>query len=642
MGLWRLFIAHAVGAVIAAAWLLPFFSVKSMADRYGVPWLSSYQIAGRLMDGDLFDGTAPVLWVATVAGCLMLARSHALLRRMVPWLMLALLAVGISSIADELHFDALTDAVSHIQFSRVTILMKPLIFVAAAVAVVGGFRWLAPDQEPSMQLEARWRRAVAVGCVTLVLAPIGAAFAVHVYTESVDRELKTLSERSDVEDREALIAYLNAQPTIGPLERVAFLTSFHEHGVIDIATSLTRPVYKTGFTPCSNYLYKMRSGSPALLDQLSVRYVVTTKDRAEKVYEEEKRFGRYRLYRFTRFDPNPLVVKGSGEVSLVSFSDEEIVVDASAEAKGYLRLPVSWFPRWTATRDGEVVPLEAWSHPSEKERTGFISAPLAPGRTTFRFERSQLDTFAPLLLPLGLILVLLLGLASGPLKALGGGLDAVGLWLDRRLVRWPQVAPWVLGTSGLAVLGLGVGLGAWTPAMEYDGKLEVEVGDVRYDFLEELADAEVSVRSEPEPRICDWRLDRFVCRPSEWYHVTSRPERIEAYSFRRCISAHPMKEGPLEIRFPEVPVGDAIVGYVGVAESGKRGKGRPVDFLVEVGGEKLLKKTTRREARRNWFHQRLDAKHHGDAEVTDVVFTVSAKDPRYRHLCFYAQMIDYP
>jgi hypothetical protein len=642
MGLWRLAIAHIVGAVIAAAWLLPFFSVKSMADRYGVPWLSSYQIASRLMSGDLFEGTAPVLWVATVAGCVMLWRSDALQRRFLPWLMLALLAVGISSIADELHFDAFTDAVSHIQFSRVTILMKPFIFVAAAVAVVGACRWLMPEGEPPTSIEARWRRAVTVGCLALVLAPIGAAFGVHFYTTSLDRELKTLSERGDQEDRDALVSYLNAQPSVGPLERVAFLTSFHEHGAIDIATSLTRPVYKTGFTPCSNYLYKMRSGSPSLLEQLSVRWVVSTKDKAEKVFEEEARFGRYRLYRFTRFDVNPLVVKGSGEVTLVRFDDEEIVVDAGPDAGGFLRLPVSWFPRWTATRDGASVPLEAWAHPADKKRTGFISAPLAPGRTIFRFERSDLDRYAPLLLPLGLLFVLLLALAAGPLRSLGRALDWVGLALDRRLVRWPHFAPWVLGVTCLLVLGAGVGLGAWTPAMDYEGNTEVEIGEVAYDFLEELSDASVSVLAEPEPRQCDWRLDRFVCRPPEWYHVTSRPERIESYSFRRCISAHPLKEGPLEIRFPDVPVGDAIVGYVGVAESGKRGKGRPVDLLIEVGGEKLLKKTSRREARRNWFHRPLDAKHRGVDGVTEVVFTVSAQDPRHRHLCFYAQMIDYP
>jgi hypothetical protein len=613
-----------------------------MADHYGVPWLSSYQIASRLMSGDLFEGTAPVLWLATVAGCVMLWRSEDLKRRFLPWLMLGLLAVGISSIADELHFDAITDAVSHIQFSRVTILMKPFLFIAAALAIVKACRWLMPQNVLSTRTEARWRRAVAAGCLALVLAPIAAAFAVDFYTGSVDRELETLSERAHQDDRDALVTYINAQPPIGPLERVAFLTSFHDHSAVGIATALTRPVYKTGFTPCSNYLYKMRSGSPSLLEHLGVRWVVSTKDKPESIFEEEARFGRYRLYRFTRFKSNPLVVKGTGEAVLAKFDDEEIIVEASDDASGFVRLPVSWFPRWTATRDGEPVQLEAWSHPADKKRTGFISAPLAPGRTVFRFERSNLDTFAPLLLPLGALMALLLMLASGPWLRLGAALDAVGATLDRRMARWSQFAPWVLGLTCLVVVGVGVGLGAWTPAMEYEGSSEVEIGEVTYDFLEELSDAEVSVLQEPEARECDWRLDRFVCRPAEWYHVTSRPERIEAYSFRRCISAHPLKEGPLQIRFPAVPVGDAIVGYVGVAESGKRGKGRPVDLLVEVGGEKLLKKTSRREARRNWFHRPLESAHRGVDGVTDVVFTVSAKDPRHRHLCFYAQMINYP
>ena len=218
----------------------------------------------------------------------------------------------------------------------------------------------------------------------------------------------------------------------------------------------------------------------------------------------------------------------------------------------------------------------------------------------------------------------------------------VGEWLDRRMAWWPTAAPWFIGGTCVVVIVCGAGLGQWTPAMEYEGKPPVEVGDVEYDFLEQLHEAVVHVMEEPEPRRCAWRLDRFVCKPSDWYHVTSRPERIEAYSFRRCISAHPHKEGPLQIRFPSVPAADALVGYVGVTESGKRGKGRPVDLVVDVGGKRLFKKTTRREARRHWFHRAIPTDAFDADGRTEVVFTVEATDPRHRHLCFYAQMVNYP
>ena len=641
-GIWRLGIAFALGGVIASAWLLPFFSVKDMADQYGVPWLSSYQIAARLLSGKLFDGTPPVFWVAALIGCALLWRGASSRQRLLPWLMLALLAVGISSIVDELHLGALTSAVSHIQFSRVTILMKPFFFVAAGIALVGAGSWLFSLGHWAGEYHARWRRSVAIGCLALVIAPILAAFSVDFYTRSIDRELETLEARTDTEQRSELVAYLNAQPVLGPLERVAFMTRFHDHHVVDMATELTRPIYKTGFTPCSNFLYKMRSSSTALMAHIGVRWVVATEDKKEGAFEEEARFGRYRLYRLKSFKANPLVLKGSGEVSLVSLSDEEIVLEASEDASGYVRLPVSWFPRWTATRNGKEVLLERWVHPAEKKRSAFISVPIAPGETVLRFERSQLDVLAPLLLPIGLLLVLLIALASGRLGALGRLLDGVGERLDGLMRPWPRFAPWVLGTLALGVVLVGIGLGTWTPAMDYEGQPGVEIGAVEYDFLERLGEAEVRVLEEPEARECPWRLDRFVCRPSEWYHVTSRPERIEAYSFRRCISAHPMRDGPLEIRFGEVPLGDAIVGYMGVAESGKRGKGRPVDLTIEVGGNELLKKSARREARVNWFHRALSPEHRAQGESAEVVFRVSAKDPRHRHLCFYAQMVSYP
>ena len=649
--LWRLTSAHLIGALVAAAWLLPFFSVSHLAGKYGVFWKSTFQLGSGLYELDVLEGSWPLVLPAAVLGVAVLLRRQEERGQIVAWSILALLAMGCSSIIDELHLASLTAAVAHVQFQRLSILIKPLAFIAAGFAAVWVCGQLRAAGEAALQRGgrlSRGRRAIAAGLIALTVGPIAVSFSVDYYTRRVDKKVPTTATRSDRGERAELVAFLGERPRRGPLDRVAFVGGHHEHDLVDLATEVEQPVFKSGFTPCSNFLFKPESASPELLEALHVGTVVARRDLTGAEYQLLDRFGAFRVYDFTRFRPEPFTITdGVGPVELVRFEDEEVVLSAGAGASGTLRLDVSAFPRWRVTRDGEPVAVEVTPHPADAEHTGFMSVPLEPGQYRFVFEADWRERAGPVLALLGLLLALLLtlgGSGAPGLGALARSLEAGAVWSDRLVAprqRW--IAGAAAGGLGLGLL-VAVGLALWTPAMTWEGEGRApDVDGVRYDFLESLADAEVEILAGAASEVCPWRLDRFVCRPRDWFHVTSRPERIEGYSTRRCISAHALDEGPLRVAFPRVPLGDAIVGYYGVAESGKKGKNRRVDLDVRVDGELLLAGRSRRDAVTHWFQaplsqlEAVDAD--GDGEVA-VSFTVSAERTGFRQLCFYAQMVD--
>ena len=114
-----------------------------------------------------------------------------------------------------------------------------------------------------------------------------------------------------------------------------------------------------------------------------------------------------------------------------------------------------------------------------------------------------------------------------------------------------------------------------------------------YDFLEHLEDASVSRVHDQESRPCDlwstraprrrhryqrWLAPRWRCardKSSPHLTVAATGERSGTV-FRRGIWAHPHRGGPLLLRFPDVPLGHALVGHAGIPDySLKLGRGEP-------------------------------------------------------------------
>jgi hypothetical protein len=111
--------------------------------------------------------------------------------------------------------------------------------------------------------------------------------------------------------------------------------------------------------------------------------------------------GQLRLYLFRDWNPNPFEIRqGAGEIRLMEFGDEEIVLRAEPGAHGLLRLNVSYFPKWHATRDGAPGPISATPAPGV-DNSAFMQVPLLPGTYRFRYQKDASDYVGSLLCVLG-------------------------------------------------------------------------------------------------------------------------------------------------------------------------------------------------------------------------------------------------
>ena len=75
----------------------------------------------------------------------------------------------------------------------------------------------------------------------------------------------------------------------------------------------------------------------------------------------------------------PLSGSGAGKAEITSYAPEEITVDASTDAPGYLALTDTWYPGWEATVDGQTTPIL-------RADLMFRAVRLPPGRHTVEFR----------------------------------------------------------------------------------------------------------------------------------------------------------------------------------------------------------------------------------------------------------------
>ena len=648
----RLGAGYAVAFWIALLWLLPFMDTRQMTDPMGIWWDSTYEMGEGLLNLSSLPGTLGYVLAFGMLGLVVAFKSRRFIVLLTAMMALFIPVVCSSTFVDEFRLPVLSAAFTKVQFLRMGTMVKPFWF-----ALAGYFLVLVLRHARSMLAESPDRRdrsgpyarpALRAGALSfvagLLVLPISVPALSAFWTSHVDKSLRTVNDRQFLEDRKALRAWLLENLPDDGFYRLGILTG-HNHDLIDLATEIDRPIYKRGFTPCTNFIYKMRSRERAVLEAVNLRFAIAKKSLPSEDFEQIKTFGIYRVFRFRHYRPDPFeVFEGTGDVQLITMDDEEIVLDAAPGAQGSLRLSVSWFPRWRAFRDGQPVPMRLTYVREEPDATGFMTVPLAPGRYRFVFQRSLLDQLA---VPFGLA---------------GVAFACFLIWSERRgfSPRWvgatarvldgfsgpalARVRLWGLLTLASALVLVSVMLSEWRPAIELDEALKAPpVQRVRYDFLESMRDALVWFNYRDRQRLCTRMGDRFICPDHEGNlsrhrFVGSDPTTIEEYRMVRCIRARPEHRATLKIRYPRVPRGDALVGYYGTDFEGRLLKRRrPVRFGVEVDGSRVYRNETETDDKMYWFRVPLPR---GDDPV-EVTFNVQSPNVRKRWFCFYAQVVDF-
>lgn len=388
--------------LIAAPELLPRMAAKGYVAQLGTAGSSLPEVGRSILSGDLFPRT----WFISVglgfAGCIVL------LLRPASWLHLftSLFALGAitlssSSVTRIFGHELANWAEQRVIFPRLLMLAKYFWFSAGAGLVILAIR----SCKGTLATWNIWKVLL-----TALAAPLLFFVARTFVNEQVLQENHWHSMRSDLEDRKLVVQWLNGLPQEpGEFYRVAHGFGTDMHKLTDLGIELKAPMYKVSDTPTGDHFaYDIDADSREAFRLLSIRFAITKNDLERDDLVLERRFGEHlRLYRFVDWNPKPFLVQGTGEVVLERFDDEEILLRAYPGASGRLRVNVTYYPSWAATRDG--VPVTITPTPiADVEKCRFMEVPLAPGLYRFHYQRNYLEYVSLLLFVCAIILTAML------------------------------------------------------------------------------------------------------------------------------------------------------------------------------------------------------------------------------------------
>jgi hypothetical protein len=647
----RLVVGAAVGGLFAGFWLLPFLSARDFAEGYGVAWQNSFGLAEGIYHGNIFAGTWAT--VVIVGGFVLVSWIAA--RRVMPTffgaMAFALVIGGSSDLISGFHLLEVFDAFGFLQFTRFPILAKPFWFVAAAFGFVSLFA-----HGPRLLEEARARVAVGdpeldevdstpsillrVAVLGVFIAPLAFGWIANIKSDQFTRGLTEYSERTDHSARAQMKRFVNDEAAeLEGIARVGVDVGHDEHSLHDWQIGLDVPLFKIGYTPAENFIYKMEHRNPELLEQTNVRWVVTRgRNLTKRDYEHLRDFGPYKLFRFKHWRPEPFTVNGGDlqSVSLETWAPDKVVLKAGPNARGELMLHVSNFDRWKAYRDGKPVPIRVTHHPKEPERTGFMTVDLEPGTYRFEWEPRLPERLAWVSLVLALLAFLVLvasDLSRRPGPQIAAVFERGKSVLDR--VDTMVSGRWVIAVGAVALAGLSgaVVLAVWKPALNFE--LEEPAGDVVWDAANDLESARVGLERPNKRKRCVEVLGRHICGEDSWQHVFATYGGFGDDEWRRCIWAHPQNNAVLAIDYDDVPAGKRLVGYYGIASTGASTRPNPVDFRVATDATIVFQGKTKADKKLYPVDVPLDATGSFDMKIE-----IEAKKTGRRHLCFLLQVVE--
>jgi hypothetical protein len=392
--------ATVTGLCIASFWLVPYFSAAAYAQQLGGVGSSLSRLGAAVVGDALYLGMHIPAMVLGLIGTIFLLRS----RRTLPLFMGLFVFVciaGASSTVVELFGPSFTLWIKkHINSIRLLMLAKPFWYGGAAFLLVaawsGAKRILIPEgslQSSEQTSPHKWSRRAAMivfgfAFVLPVVFPAARAF----FQNEIRRPTVWHSQREDIPARQAFLAWAAEFRTSDPrFFRIAHGFDPNDN-LTDLGIDLPWPLYKIGGTPTGHFKYNVASLSPQAMRALNVRFALSEHPLTNRPDFTPLRTFKQRLwlYEFRYWNPVPFEINGEGPVELQDFRDEDIVLRAETGAHGLLRLNVTYYPKWQATRDGvpvRIAPVPvAWV-----EHSALMQVELKPGTYRFHYRKGASD-----------------------------------------------------------------------------------------------------------------------------------------------------------------------------------------------------------------------------------------------------------
>lgn len=618
--------ALALGAALAAYWILPFMAKGAWMARYGETWKSLPEMAQDLWRGTLFtNGTPIVVWLGVIGGVVALRRRQLGGLFLLVWVAV-LLFLASSTAFERLDLLALSPAFGQIQFQRLSIPAKLCVFLLGGYAVA--VLWArVQGQEVVFGACATWRRWALGAAVALALAPFLVPTA-QAWRSEHGADLGYVRTRlalPEWADYQRFLAWSRARAASEHgFFRIAYVADYNDHFFAAAPLANGVPALKLGFTPCTNFIHKPDQADPELYRVLSVKYVVTRGADPGPRTRLLERFGPIAVYAFEDYRAQRWTLQGPGVVRELAFDPERGGVRlqvSGAAPSSRLILHLANYANWRARLvDGPALPI---STAGLGRQPIFVAVPARNGTITLEYAWPAVNVVGSLLSWLAVALLLLIGVA--PLRRRivarwGGALVRWGGGLERRGVLLVGVALLLVVAAGVARAALG-------------GRRHAPL------LLDQLALARVALVNATGGPLEDCgktRVDRFQCSRGSWNYVGPTAERVGG-ELRRCIWAHPVDGAALRVVFPGVRLGRTVGGEHGLTDEAVASfpTGAAVRLVLAVDGEPVAVRERPNAA--GWERWRVDTARWAGRRA-DLVFTVSAAAAAGRHYCFSAQI----
>lgn len=570
---------HVLAIAIASGWIATFLAASESMARAPVIWRPLGDLAAALLRGDLFAGPWAFAGPAAVVGMLVLVRRGAAHGWLVLGLLAAMLVLASPASITVLRLDLVLSSFKNLQFPRWSIAIKPLLFTVSALGLVFVARAAAgrlPARPAAFGLGPRFVAALLAAPLLAALVPELGRLAARPVA-GIDTLASAELEADDLALREALE---QARASGDGRLRVAFLRS-HMSGAtwpLFALADADADIVLDGHVPSINFKHRIGRPRASLLGELGVTHVlwdgsIERDTELTKQLENIGHFGRFTLARLHTDTPPPPAAElvGEGELSIVSTSPHEIVVDlASTNADSELLFFAAPHVKWKADREGAELLLDEWGSGRVQMR---IVAP-GDGRVTLRYVDTPIEQRARWL-----------GLGAG-LLALGALAFKRPLQAATRLhAASARRVSWLLGVATFALALAFVARRQQRLLREtWDATVENEDGAADGPppvFVRDLVDAE-DVRVETTPaRACIALHEKNAlpgCSEAEHAPAISFSYR-EPYLYR-CLELSIPPLGEARVYFDGVGAGELVLGTL--QRVSHEGSGRDIDFAFSA------------------------------------------------------------
>ncbi|MFO0632803.1 MAG: hypothetical protein U0168_08135 [Nannocystaceae bacterium] len=592
-------LALVLGVAIAAWWVVPMGAVRMWMVSYGWLWQPLSWMLDEATRGHLTQGMPMGVSVLIAVGIVAVAlRGRDTARMLVACGVLLWLWTAEDTLW-RLRLDLLSAAFGQMQWQRFLIAAKPGLMLAGGCAV-----GLASEHAI-----AAWRSGGALRAAAAALALAAAAlvgWAARDGARAMTRaQVGTPLVRYDPDDATldqdyaALAAWLTAarQQDHAPRWRVLVAAPRNQHWFMDMPVRTGLAMYKAGFTPGDNFVHKPEADTPALLDALGVRYVVTRRRGGVREARLVERFGKLELYERKRWQPRDSAhLHGPGTITMVHDDPDGGRVELDIAGAGpdtQLVFDIAGYPRWSLEHDG--APVEWVETPAvgdgpdatqAERRSGalrggkadgddgseptLLAAPAADGRWVLRYRTwTARDGIAMIVSVLALAIAALL------------------LRPHRRFDPAARLEPWFQRLGGDGTAAVRGWIRPWMFAAAVALALAVWLVRTRAGLATERAQALGWLdRGDAEVRVAQGTVTTGPLKTDMLVHPAILVLRPPA---RARGDAEPPRRAPATIRFDHVALGQRLTGWFALDDDAAKmrpeGKHRLVIEARASGGD---------------------------------------------------------